>query len=71
MKYILASKAKCLQYEIALRHHVEKGAQVVLNEKEVTFCPRLSEAETLEEKAVLLDGIIFNNALDIQNYINS
>ena len=26
MKYILASKAKCLQYEISLRHHIDKDA---------------------------------------------
>ena len=71
MKYIFASKAKCLQYEIALRHHVDKGANVVLNEKEVEFCPRLSEAETLEEKAALLEGTIFNSAADKINYINS
>ena len=48
-----------------------KTANVVLNEKEVEFCPRLSEAETLEEKAALLDGTIFNSAADMINYINS
>ena len=71
MKYSLASKAKCLQYEISIRHHITKGAQVVLNEKELAYAPRLSDVETLEEKAALLDGTIFNSPEDIQNYLNS
>ena len=71
MKYILASKAKCLQYEISIRHHIEKDGQVVLNEKEISCAPRLFVAETLEEKAVLLEGIIFDSPTDIKNYLNS
>lgn len=71
MKYILASKAKCLQYEISLRHHIDKDAQVVLNEKEVLCAPRLFVAETLEEKAALIEGTIFDTPADILNYLNS
>lgn len=71
MKYILANKVKAQRYGISLQCHVQKNSQVVLNEKEVLCNPGLAEASTLEEKAALIDGTIYNNAAEILNIINS
>lgn len=71
MKYILAAKSQALSHHISLANHVTKGGQVVLNEKEVMCSPDLQEAETLEEKAALLSGTIYNSSAEILNIINS
>lgn len=70
MKYILCLKTKALEYHISLSHHITKDAQVVLNEKEVMCTPSLSVAATLEQKAELLQGTIYNSSAEILNIIN-
>lgn len=70
MKYILAKKAKALEYGVSVSGHVTKGSRVMLNEKEVMRAPALSSAAELEGKAAMLDGIVFGTAAEALNYIN-
>lgn len=70
MKYILASKDKCQELGIKISGHITKDSRVVLNEKEVAFSPVLSDL-TIEEKANMVDGVIYNTASELLNIINS
>lgn len=71
MKYILASKTKALQYGISVKGHITKGSKVVLNAKEVVCSPGLSQEETLEGKAALIDGIIYGSSAELLKIIYS
>lgn len=70
MRYILCPKAKALEYRFTISHHTVKGAQVVLNEKEVLCSPALAEGEGLTERAALLEGTVYNSSTEILNIIN-
>lgn len=70
MRYILCEKTKAKEYNFSLSHHITKNSQVVLNEKEVSCSPVLAEAETLEAKAAMLEGTIYNSSTELLNIIN-
>lgn len=70
MKYILADKSKCVGLGIKVSGHLTKEDKIVLNEKEMMFSPYLASADSLDEKAALVDGEIFNSA-DLLNIINN
>ena len=70
MKYILANKATVKAYRINISNHVTKGGKVVLNEKELMYAPALSNEATLESKAALIDGIIYQSSAELLNKIN-
>lgn len=70
MKYILAQKSLASAHRIILKHHITRKNLVVLNEKEVMCAPGLASEETLEGKAALIEGTIYNNSAEIINAIN-
>ena len=70
MRYILASQAKSQAYGIKISSHVTKGSKVVLNEKELMYAPALGSEATLEGKAALIEGIIYQSSAELLNKIN-
>lgn len=70
MKYILAPKSKCLEYGIKISGHITKDNSIVLNEKEVMFSPNLS-GDCIEDKAQIIEGVIYDTASELLNIINS
>ena len=62
MKYIIANQAKAQAHGIRLRAHRTKDDKVILNEKEVRFCPLLSSYDTLEGKAAAIGGTVHSRA---------
>lgn len=68
MKYILADKSKCVELGIKISGHITKDDKVVLNEKEIMFSPVLTTG-SIEDKAVLLGGKVFNTSAELLNII--
>lgn len=58
MRYLIASTEKAINYGIAVKGHYRSEGKVILNEKEVMTCPYIPEAESLEERASILDAEI-------------
>lgn len=59
MRYVVANKKKALDAGVPLLGHLVKGESIILNEKEVT-CLSSLDGE-LEDRILLLDGIIYTN----------
>ena len=70
MKYILAKKSLASAHGIILKHHTTFKNLVVLNEKEVMCAPGLASETTLEGKASLINGIIYNNSTEVLTTIS-
>lgn len=60
MRYLIASKAKAHDFGIVTEGHHYKDGKIILNEKEVMFCPTLRQYETLEAKAQELGAEIYD-----------
>lgn len=60
MKYILATKEKCLEHSLRIAGHITKDDKVVLNEKEIMFNPTVTGS--FEERAAQMDGTIYTAA---------
>ena len=59
MRYVVANKEKALDAGGLLLGHLVKGESIVLNEKEVMCLPSLDGE--LEDRILLLDGIVYTN----------
>lgn len=70
MKYILAPKSKCLEYGIKISGHITRDDSIVLNEKELMFSPGLY-GSTVEDRARIIEGAIYDTAAELLNLINS
>lgn len=61
MRYIIADKVQAVQHGFTINGHRVNGNLILLNEKEVTSCPALSSAATLESKCQLITGTIYTH----------
>ena len=59
MRYVVANKEKALDAGVLLLGHLVKGESIILNEKEVMCLPSLDGE--LEDRILLLDGIVYTN----------
>lgn len=59
MRYVVANKKKALDAGVLLLGHLVKGESIILNEKEVMYLPSLDGE--LEDRILLLDGIVYTN----------
>ena len=69
MKYIIANRKKAESFYLNLIGHRMNDSIVILNEKEVNNCCKLSPYNTIYDKANALDGTVcsYNEVMNIIN----
>lgn len=60
MRYLIANADQAKNYGIVTDGHYHSEGKVILNEKEVMTCPYIREAESLEDRAKILEAEIYD-----------